>query len=641
MNSKSRSGANTFKRNWPQWLLALFVGFLILTYALVFFTGGGSAKPKLGIDLQGGTRVTLVPQGEKPTRDQLDQARKILENRVNGMGVSGAQVVTDGDTLVITVPGEDSQEARTLGQTSQLFFRPVEQPTQGPDEAAFGEVVKKTAEDWVSVGVLSKEDATKRVDDLYKDMNETQKRAIDAFKEQNPDQPVPEELSTSLGEAPKLDATAPAKPANSIEAAELRTKVRDVLLATRQSEDPTTQFAAAALMTCDNRDAVDPLQGADDPAKPLVTCAPEGGKAIFLGKAPLLIGQNDEAKGQRLSGDAIDTNAPITGGYDQQSGQIQVSFSFKSGKNDTGARTWTKLTNDYLQRQVAIVLDSKVISAPVIQEATPVGSATRITGDFSVDEAQGLANNLRYGALPLSFAGEDGEPGGTTTTIPAMLGSASLEAGLLAGIIGIALIVVYAIALYRGLGVISLVSLAAAGAMVYGVLVLLGRWIGYSLDLAGIAGIIISIGVTADSFIVFFERIKDEIRSGRTFRSAVPHAWRRARRTILSGNFVSIIAAVVLYILAVGDVRGFAFTLGLSTAFDIVTAFLVTAPLVILATRKWPALSKPSMNGFGSVMEIAQRTKAVTAGKKVGASDASASTAADTGAAHSSANEGK
>lgn len=177
--------------------------------------------------------------------------------------------------------------------------------------------------------------------------------------------------------------------------------------------------------------------------------------------------------------------------------------------------------------------------------------------------------------------------------------------------------------------------------MVYGVLVLLGRWIGYSLDLAGIAGIIISIGVTADSFIVFFERIKDEIRAGRTFRSAVPHAWRRARRTILSGNFVSIIAAVVLYILAVGDVRGFAFTLGLSTAFDIVTAFLVTAPLVILATRKWPALSKPSMNGFGSVMEIAQRNKTVAAGKKAGASDASASTAADTGAAHSSANEGK
>lgn len=284
---------------------------------------------------------------------------------------------------------------------------------------------------------------------------------------------------------------------------------------------------------------------------------------------------------------------------------MQVSFSFKSGNNDAGARTWTQLTTDYLQRQVAIVLDSEVISAPVIQDPTPVGQATRITGDFSIEEAQTLANNLRYGALPLSFAGEDGEPGGTATTIPATMGSASLSAGVIAGLVGIGLIVLYALALYRGLGAISIISMAAAGAMIYGVLVLLGRWIGYSLDLAGIAGIIISIGTTADSFIVFFERIKDELRIGRTFRSAVPHAWRNAKRTILSGNFVSIIAAVVLYVLAVGDVRGFAFTLGLSTVFDIVTAFLVTAPLVILATRKYPSLAKPSMNGFGSVMKLA------------------------------------
>lgn len=627
MSSKSRTGASTFKRNWPQWLLTLFVGLLVVTYALVFFTGGGSLKPKLGIDLQGGTRVTLVPQGETPTRDQLDQARRILENRVNGMGVSGAQVVTDGDTLVITVPGEDSQEARSLGQTSQLFFRPVVQPNQGPDETKFGEVVKKTAEDWVSVGLLTKDEATKRVDDLYKQMEQTQEQAIEAYKQQNPDGEVPAELTDSLGEAPTIEAKEPATPANSIEAAELRTKVRDVLLSTRQSEDITEQYAAASLMTCDDPNAADPLQGADDPAKPLITCSPEGGQTIFLGPSPLLVGETDEVNGARLSGDDIDTNAPISGGYDQQSGQIQVSFSFKSGSNDAGARTWTKLTEDYLQQQVAIVLDSKVISAPVIQEATPVGSATRITGDFTIDEAQTLANNLRYGALPLSFAGEDGEQGGTTTTIPPMLGAASLQAGLLAGVIGIALIVLYAIVLYRALGAISLISMASAGAMIYGVLILLGRWIGYSLDLAGIAGIIISIGVTADSFIVFFERIKDEIRAGRTFRSAVPHAWRRARRTILSGNFVSIIAAVILYILAIGDVRGFAFTLGLSTAFDIVTAFLVTAPLVILATRKWPAMSKPSMNGFGSVMEVARKNQELA--RTGGRAKASAETNSD------------
>lgn len=607
MASNRRGSTTGVRKNWPQWLLTLFVALLVGTYALVFATGDGQAKPKLGIDLQGGTRVTLVPQGEQPTREQLDQARSILENRVNGMGVSGAEVVTDGDTLVITVPGEDSQEARQLGQTSQLFFRPVLQMQNQPDQAKLADVLKDMANEWVSVGVLTPEEAQSRVNSFYDRVAKSQQTAIDQYKQQNPDADVPAELQANLGEAPKLDATAPAKPANSIEAAELRTKVRDVLLRSRQSDDATMQVASAALLKCEDPAATDPLQGADDPAKPLVTCDADAKGALVLDKAPLLVGETDEVNGERLSGNAIDTNAPINGGFDQNTGQVQVSFSFKSGPNDAGGRTWTKLTTDYLQKQVAIVLDSKVISAPVIQEATGVGQATRITGSFTIDEAQALANNLRYGALPLSFAGEDGEPGGTTTTIPATLGAASLKAGLIAGAIGLALIVIYAMVLYRGLGAISVVSLAAAAAMVYGVLILLGRWIGYSLDLAGIAGLIISIGVTADSFIVFFERIKDEIRAGRTFRSAVPHAWRRARSTILSGNFVSIIAAVVLYILAVGDVRGFAFTLGLSTFFDIITAFLVTAPLVILATRKFPALSKPSMNGFGSVMELARK----------------------------------
>lgn len=618
MASSSRGANRGFRAKWPQWSLLLFVALLVLTYVLVFFTGNREATPKLGIDLQGGTRVTLVPQGEQPTQDQLDQARRILENRVNGMGVTGAQVVTDGDTLVITVPGEDSQEARALGQTSQLFFRPVAAP-ENPDEAALAEVTKQMAEDWVEVGLLTPEEANENLSELHEQWSSNIEQRRAAFEEQNPDEPVPADLQRDLGDVETVDATAAEEPANSVEAAERREQVREVLLDSRQSEDPTKMFAATTLMRCDDPEAADPLAGADDPRLPLVTCDPSNpGGALLLDPAPLLVGETDEENGKRLSGDDIDTDAPINGGYDQQSGEVQVSFSFKSGNNDAGGRTWTQLTTDYLQQQVAIVLDSEVISAPVIQDPTPVGQATRITGDFTIDEAQTLANNLRYGALPLSFAGEDGEPGGTATTIPATMGSASLSAGVIAGLVGIGLIVLYALALYRGLGAISIISMAASGAMIYGVLVLLGRWIGYSLDLAGIAGIIISIGTTADSFIVFFERIKDELRIGRTFRSAVPHAWRSARGTILAGNFVSVIAAVVLYVLAVGDVRGFAFTLGLSTVFDILTAFLVTAPLVILATRKFPSLAKPSMNGFGSVMKLASdrganRRKAGTA----------------------------
>ena len=594
-----------FRASWPRWSLLLFVAILVLTYVLVFFTGDRQATPKLGIDLQGGTRVTLVPQGEQPTQDQLDQARRILENRVNGMGVTGAQVVTDGDTLVITVPGEDSQEARALGQTSQLFFRPVSQMGM-PDVEALTDTSVEMANEWVSVGLITPEQANERLAQLNESLAADLETSIDMFEQQNPDQPLPAELQMEVGEAETVTATPPEEPSNSVEAAEQREEVRDVLLSSRQSEDPTTLFAAQGLMRCEDPGAPDPLAGADDPSLPLITCDPSTpGGTLMLDPAPLLVGETDEENGKRLSGDDIDTNSAITGGYDQNTGDVQVSFSFKSGSNDAGGRTWTQLTTDYLQQQIAIVLDSQVISAPVIQDPTPVGQATRITGDFTIDEAQALANNLRYGALPLSFAGEDGEPGGTATTIPPTMGAASLNAGLIAGLVGIALIVAYALALYRGLGLISVISMAASGLMIYGVLVLLGRWIGYSLDLAGIAGIIISIGTTADSFIVFFERIKDELRIGRTFRSAVPHAWRSAKRTILSGNTVSLIAAVVLYILAVGDVRGFAFTLGLSTVMDILTAFLVTAPLVLLATRAFPGLAKPSMNGFGSVMKLA------------------------------------
>ena len=181
---------------------------------------------------------------------------------------------------------------------------------------------------------------------------------------------------------------------------------------------------------------------------------------------------------------------------------------------------------------------------------------TQITGQFTADKARELANVLKYGSLPLSFESSEAE------TVSATLGLTSLRAGLIAGAIGLALVLVYSLLYYRVLGLLTALSLVASGAMVFAILVLLGRYINYTLDLAGIAGLIIGIGTTADSFVVFFERIKDEIREGRSFRSAVPRGWARARKTILSGNAVSFLAAAVLYVLAIGQVKGFAFTLG-------------------------------------------------------------------------------
>ena len=599
---------------WPKRALALFVLILIVIYSVIFVTGDRQPIPKLGIDLQGGTRVTLVPQGETPTQEQLSQARNILENRVNGMGVSGASVVTDGNTLVITVPGEDTSQARALGQTSQLLFRPVEEPGN-PNPAGLMTTMTDMANRWVEHGIITPEQANESL----KTMNTAvaQQEALTPQVPQEGESPeeaakkaqdaAAEKAKEAEASAPVVSASAPEPVDNSIEAAAQRAQVIEVLKEDRQSADPTTQVAAASLLQCEGTN--DPMAGADDPAKPFVTCNPDTQQRYILAPAPLLNGQTDEATGTRLTGNEIDTSRPITGGQNPQTGQMEVSFSFKSSGGDEGGATWYKLTQDYLQRQVAVTLDSQVISAPVIQSPTPTGSATSITGSFTLSEAQELANNLKYGALPLSFAGENGERGGTATTIPASLGKASLKAGLIAGLVGLVLVSIFGLAYYRVFGFLAIFTLVASGSLVYGSLVLLGRWIGYSLDLAGIAGLIIGIGTTADSFVVFYERIKDEVRDGRTFRSAVPRAWDRAKQTILSGNFVSIIAAVVLYLLAVGNVKGFAFTLGLTTVFDLVILFLVTAPLVILASRR-PFFSRPAMNGLAGVMDVARGRRA-------------------------------
>ena len=251
------------------------------------------------------------------------------------------------------------------------------------------------------------------------------------------------------------------------------------------------------------------------------------------------------------------------------------------------------------------MLDTKVISAPEILEPIP-GGRTQITGQFTQETARELANVLKYGSLPLSFESSEAE------TVSATLGLTSLRAGVIAGAVGLALVLLYSLLYYRSLGLLVGLSLIGSGAMVYAILVLLGRYIGYTLDLAGIAGLIIGIGTTADSFVVFFERIKDEIREGRSFRSAVPRGWSRARKTILSGNGVTFLAAVVLYFLAIGQVKGFAFTLGLTAVLDTVVVFLVTWPLVYLASKS-TFFAKPALNGLGAVQQIARERRAAAA----------------------------
>ncbi len=617
-----RSGEARSKRKWPATALALFALIVIGVYALVFFTGTKSAEPKLGIDLQGGTRVTLVPQGEEPTDEQLEDARRILENRVNGMGVTGASVVVDGNTIVIEAAGDDTSEIRNIGQTSQLFFRPVLEP-QGADPAAADKAILDMTNEWVKYGIFTEAEgqtlltqfATRKAQaekDAEKQAAEGEDSEVgkDVAPSEDNEEPVEPE------NVPQLSAKPLPEPNGPVEASERRQETTDMLRRTRQSTDPTQQYAAMTLMSARCLGQVtDPLAGSDKQDLPLVACDPSTGQALLLDEVPLLEGVTDP-EGPRLTGEQIDTGRAITGGYNPQSGQMEISFAFSQAGDVNGSATWAKITSEMLQKQIAITLDSQVISAPVIQGPTPVGSATSITGQFSQEEAEGLANNLRYGALPLSFAGENGEPGGTAMTVPPSLGQASLKAGLYAGLVGLVLVALFVFAYYRLFGLISLATLVAAGALVYGTLVLLGRWIGYSLDLSGIAGLVIGIGTTADSFIVIYERIKDEVRKGKTFRSATASGWERAKETIITGNMVTLIAAVIIYFLAVGDVKGFAFTMGLTTVFDLVVTFLVTAPLLVLASRRgfW---AKPAVNGMGAAFRTAKQRREAGAAEDV------------------------
>ena len=493
----------------PRRYLAIFALIVVALYGLVFLTGDHKPTPKLGIDLQGGTRVTLTarpPTGQPPNKQQLDQARQIIETRVNGMGISGSEVNQDGANLVITVPGAGGDKAKQLGQTAKLNFRPVLPGMEVPV------------------------------------------------------QPTPPKPPPPPSETSGPGAIAKAK-------------------ATRQSTDPKVQAQALQALDCNQPD---PLRGNEDPSLPLATCDQAKHTKYVLG--PVF-----------LPGDQVQTATP-TPPSQGQGWSVQLQFK------DRGPGIWADYTSKNIGKQAAFVLDGQVVQAPQVQSPQLNGTAN-ITGQFNQQSATDLSNTLKYGSLPLAFDQSQAE------TVSPTLGEASLVAGLIAGGVGILLVGAYSLVYYRVLGLLTILSLGLSGLLVYSVLVLLGRWVGFTLDLAGIAGFIVSIGTTADSFIVFFERLKDEIREGRTFRSAVPRAWVRGRRTILSADAVMFIASAVLYILAVGDVKGFAFTLGMSTVLDLVVVFLVTHPLVAMASQN-KFLSKPSVSGLGAVQRLGAQARA-------------------------------
>jgi preprotein translocase subunit SecD len=508
-----------------------FGAFLLIVavlYGLIFFTGS-TRTPQLGLDLRGGTTVTLTartPDGQPPAQADLELARQIIEQRVNGLGVAEAKVVTEGKSnIVISVPGDNGDQARQLGQTAQLRFRPV---VQGPEPAAVALPDSATPTPTPAAGATPP----------------------DAVTPADPAAPTsaatPSASATPSGGAaatPSVDPNAPAV-------------------------TPEQAAATYATLACDSKSP----GSVDRPGDYVAACSKDGSVKYLLGPAV-------------VEGTDVTDARP---GTRQGTGAWIVQLDF----NSSGSAKWAEYTGANVGKQVGITLDGKVISAPTINQA--IAGGTEISGSFNQASATELANQLKYGALPLTFTQA------TAQSISTELGAEQLHAGLIAGAIGIALVFLYALFYYRLLGLVMIASLGLSAVVVYACLVLLGRQIGFTLSLAGIAGFIVSIGITADSFVVYFERLKDEIREGRTLRSAVPRAWVRARRTILSADAVSFLAAAILYVLAIGDVKGFAFTLGMSTVLDLVVVFLFTHPLMAVLAR-FKSFGSSRMSGLGRV----------------------------------------
>ena len=501
----------------PGRTLGYFALGIVILFGLVALTGNW--KPALGLDLQGGQRITLRAQDDNVSHSKLEEASKIINERVNGSGVSEAEVSTQGDTnVVVEIPGSSNQKlVETVQRQAQLRFRLLACSSVDPGPCATGSSAETPAPALgrAAPAGLSNDDAAT-------------------------ESPSPTATQTpTTTEAPEVESG-------------------DVKAALAWRTAPPANWIKAF------NDATCPLVGErtddfDNPNKPLVTCDDDNVKYLLSSA----VVEGTELK----SADA---------GQDQNSLAWQVGLKFK----DKGADLFGEVSAALAPKagalhgeQFAIVLDGHVISSPTM-DAILSNEASISGGNMKESDAKSLATSLKYGALPVAF-----EDNPKNDTIGPSLAGNQLSAGIWAGIIGLLLVMVYCFFYYRGLGMVVIASLIVAGVVTYGMVLLLSES-GFTLSLPGIAGLIVAVGITADSFIVFFERIRDEMRDGKSMRVAVEAGWVRARNTCLAADTVSLSAAVVLYIFAIDDVRGFAFTLGLCTLVDLVVFFWFTKPMV-------------------------------------------------------------
>jgi preprotein translocase subunit SecD len=553
----------------PGRIIGALLVLIALVFGLIYVTApdhigkdalslGTKYKPRLGLDLEGGTSVILTPRVAKGsqatiTKDALNQAVTIIRSRVDSFGVAEAEVATAGKNIVISVPGkQDKNILETVKQTAQLRFRRVLLSGSG----APAPTTPVTPSPSGSASPSPSGSASPSSSPTPSGTKSNQNRAIPRALRAATTSTTPG-ASSSATPTPTTTPTTPATPAAS------GIGVVPITPALQAEFNALDCSKKSQLQTALHK------AGADSPKKPLVTCETDGSAKYILGPAVVL---GTEVKS--ASAGLAQNNGVATGGW-----EVNLSFNGSGRKKfgDVTREMVTQTSGSDLNR-FAIVLDGLVVSAPTTQGAITDGNA-QITGQFTQAEATSLANVLKYGALPLTF------DAGDVQQISATLGGDQLRAGLIAGGIGLFLVVLYSLLYYRGLGFVTVASLCVSAVLTYGMVVLLGWQLGFRLSLAGVAGLIVAIGITADSFIVFFERLRDEVREGRTLRVAVENGWVRARRTILAADFVSFLAAVILYLLSAGSVRGFAFTLGLTTLIDIVVVFMFTKPMLTMLAR--------------------------------------------------------
>jgi preprotein translocase subunit SecD len=509
------------------WLLVIVVALIAANGASVLFNNG-QWTPKLALDLEGGTQIILSPQvasGEEVTQEQLDQAVAIIRQRVDAGGVSEAEINTQGgQNIVVSIPGEpDAETIERIQSSAKLEFRAV------------------LIADLASNSVIGEQGPI--------DPEATDDPAADSTDQGATDDPAAES-SVEPTSDPSAEPTPTASP----------TDASDLAWITPELQELFNSF------DCSSLDVVGANVAPVD--EPLVTCEQDSSIKYILGPV--------EVAGERIADARAGLIASATGVTTNEWG-VFIEFD---GDGTQEFRTVTErlITLPGVQNQFAIVLDGRVISAPRTLAAITDGRP-QISGNFTEESAQVLADQLKFGALPIGFEVQSSE------NISATLGVSQLQSGIIAGIIGLILVGVYAFFQYRALGGVVVASLLVAAFITYLIITYLSNQQGYRLSLAGVAGLVISIGVIADSFIVYFERIRDELRDGRSVDGAVEAGWKRAFRTILISDVINFIAAVVLFVLAVGNVRGFAFTLGITTIVDLLVVALFTYPMMQLLGR--------------------------------------------------------